>query len=134
MNLEEYLNQSYVPTEIVDLANEVMIIENQLLSYKTLQDKAKELKEQLKQSMQKNGISKWVTINGTQITLIPDKEDIEEEVSYIDEEKFISENAELHNQYVDARMKYKKTKVELVKGKKGYVKITPRKEKKNATN
>lgn len=130
MNLEEYLNQSYVPTEIVDLANEVMIIENQLLSYKTLQDKAKELKEQLKQSMQKNGISKWVTINGTQITLIPDKEDTEEEVSYIDEEKFINENAELHNQYVDTRMKYKKTKVELIKGKKGYVRITPKKEEK----
>lgn len=134
MNLEEYLNQSYVPTEIVDLANEVMIIENQLLSYKTLQDKAKELKEQLKQSMQKNGISKWVTINGTQITLIPDKEDTEEEVSYIDESRFILENKELHNQYVEARQKYKKTKLELIKGKKGYVKITPRKEKNNATN
>lgn len=129
MNLEEYLNQSFVPTEIVDLANEIMIVENKLLAYKELQDEAKNLKEQLKESMKKNNISKWVTINGTQITLIPDKEDTEEEVSYIDEVQFISENKELHNQYVDTRLKYKKTKTELVKGKKGYVRITPKKEK-----
>ena len=134
MNLEEYLNQSYVPTEIVDLANEVMVLENKILSYKELQDEAKGLKEKLKQSMQKNNISKWVTINGTQITLIPDKEDTEEEVSFINEEKFYQENKELVDEYKEKRLNYREFKTELVKGKKGYVRITPRKEKNEKEN
>lgn len=134
MNLEEYLNQSYVPTEIVDLANEVMVLENKILSYKELQDEAKGLKEKLKQSMQKNNISKWVTINGTQITLIPDKEDTEEEVSFINEEKFYQENKELVDEYKEKRLNYREFKTELVKGKKGYVRITPKKEKNEKEN
>lgn len=134
MNLEEYLNQSYVPNEIVELANEVMIAENKLLAYKELQDEAKELKEKLKQSMQKNNISKWVTINGTQITLIPDKEDSEEEISFINEERFYQENKELVDKYKEKRLNYKEFKTELVRGKKGYVRITPKQDKNEKEN
>lgn len=128
MNLEEFLNQENVPSEIINITNQIIEIENQLLSFKKLENQAKELKEQLKLSMQKNNISKWTTLNGTQITLIPDKEDKEEEIAFVNEEKFYKENKELVDTYKTTRLNYTEHKIEFVKGKKGYVKITPKKE------
>ena len=84
-------------------------------------DKAK---SELKTAMETQGLKKWTTPNGTQITLVLDTPDKEVEEEYYDEDKFIAENKELHEQYHNKLAEYKGTKTVIKKGKKGYVKIT----------
>lgn len=80
--------------------------------------------------MENKNIKKWETPNGTKITLVEDTLDKEVEVEYYDEEKFIAEHTELHESYHNTLAMYKETKIEIKKGKSGYVKITLPKESK----
>lgn len=134
MNLNDFLDKEETSlevtqsNEIATLVKQVVDLENALAESKKLDDQLKTVKEQLKTAMQRNNLYKWETPNGLKITLVPDKEDIEEEVAYIDEELFVKENIELHNQYVETRDKYKKFKTVLTKGKKGYLRVTLPKE------
>ena len=105
------------PAELVQFTNKIIVLEKELKSMKAIEKQLKEAKQELKSAMEKRGIKKWTTNNGTQITLVADGED--KTVSVFDEAKFKVENEELYNFY---KVGVKK------KGRAGYVKITLPKE------
>ena len=97
----------------MQFTDKIIVLEQELKSMKALEKQLKEAKQELKSAMEKRGIKKWTTNNGTQITLVADGED--KTVSVFDEAKFKAENEELYNLY---QVGVKK------KGRAGYVKIT----------
>lgn len=101
------------PAELVQFTDKIIVLEQELKSMKALEKQLKEVKQELKSAMEKRGIKKWTTNNGTQITLVADGED--KNVTVFDEAKFKAENEELYNFY---QVGVKK------KGRAGYVKIT----------
>lgn len=130
MGLNEFLDKEETSlettqlNEIATLVKQIIDLENALAESKKLDEQLKSVKEQLKNAMQNNNLYKWETPNGLKITLVPDKEDIEEEVSVINEEKFEKENRDLVNAYKEKRLEYREFKTVLTKGKKGYLRIT----------
>lgn len=130
MGLNEFLDteetslETTQSNEIATLVKQIVDLENALAESKKLDEQLKTVKDQLKNAMQKNDLYKWETPNGLKITLVPDKEDIEEEVSVINEEKFEKENRELVNAYKEKRLEYREFKTVLTKGKKGYLRVT----------
>lgn len=101
------------PAELVLFTDKIIVLEQELKSMKAIEKQLKEAKQELKSAMEKRGIKKWTTNNGTQITLVADGED--KTVSVFDDAKFKAENEELYNFY---QVGVKK------KGRAGYVKIT----------
>lgn len=130
MGLNEFLDteetslETTQSNEIATLVKQIVDLENALAESKKLDEQLKSVKEQLKNAMQKNDLYKWETPNGLKITLVPDKEDIEKEVSVINEEKFEKENRDLVNAYKEKRLEYREFKTVLTKGKKGYLRVT----------
>jgi len=116
--------EDLLPVDLTNQANALLKLEEQLATFKEIEKKYNEEKEKLRQAMIKSEIKKWTTPNGTQITLIYDKEDEKIEVEYFNEEKFIVENTELYSQYYNKLAEYKETKKETKKGKKGSLRIT----------
>lgn len=121
--------EELLPVDLARLSSEVVILETELAKMKEIEDRYKVAKEELKVGMERVGLNKWETPNGTKITLVEDSPDKEVEVESYDEEKFIKENPELHEQYNLKLAEYKITKKEIKKGKKGYVRITFPKER-----
>ena len=103
--------------ELIELSNKVLALEEQLKDFKAIEDEYRTLKNDLQVAMENEGIKKWTTNNGVQITLIPNGED--STVSKFDEKTFKEENEELYNKYLIDVTK---------KGRAGYVKITLPKE------
>lgn len=101
------------PTELINIANNVVVLEEKLAKFKAIEAQHKALKAELKTAMEKYNIKKWTTNNGTQITLIEDAPD--KEVQKFNEEKFKEENEELYQKYLESKIQ---------KGKSGYVKVT----------
>ena len=125
--------EDLLPVDIKEIAEQVVALENELATFKAIQDKYDKAKAELKTAMENQGLKKWTTPNGTQITLVLDSPDKEVEEEYYDEDKFIAENTELHQQYHNKLAEYKETRKVIKKGKKGYVKITlPKEDKENA--
>lgn len=125
--------EDLLPVNIKEIAEQVVALENELATFKAIQDKYDKAKAELKTAMENQGLKKWTTPNGTQITLVLDSPDKEVEEEYYDEDKFIAENTELHQQYHNKLAEYKETRKVIKKGKKGYVKITlPKEDKENA--
>lgn len=120
--------QELMPTDLTELSNKVLQLENELKVYDNLKKQYDTFKEQLRQAMINNNVKKWTTPNNTQITLVADSPDKEVEVEYYDEDMFIREHMELHERYHNTLAAYKETRIEVKKGRKGYVKITPPKE------
>lgn len=110
--------EELLPNEIVTLSNQVLDLEKALKSYDEIKAKYEKFKEQLRQAMIDKGIKNWETPNKTKITVILDSEDKTIEEEYYDEEKFIKENAELHENYHNKLAEYKKTREVIKKGKK----------------
>lgn len=112
--------QDLQPNEVIEAAKWVINTEAQLAFYKMVEVEHKKAKAELKAAMQKYGIKKWITNNGTKITLVPDGEDyITEE---LDMEGLRADLPELFNSTFDGGyMKSVKKK-----GKSGYVRITTR--------
>lgn len=124
--------EDLLPLDIKEIADEVVTLEKQIASIKILEDKCKKAKEQLKEAMEKQGLKNWTTPSGIKITRVLDSPDKEVEEEYYDEDKFIAENTELHEQYTNKLAEYKMTRTVIKKGKKGYVLITlPKEEKEN---
>lgn len=121
--------EELLPVDLARLSSEVVILETELAKMKEIEDRYKAAKEELKVGMERVGLNKWETPNGTKITLVEDSPDKEVEIESYDEEKFIKENPELHEQYNLKLAEYKITKKEIKKGKKGYVRITFPKER-----
>ena len=90
------------PTDLIEISNKVVALEERLKEYKAIEDEQKELKAQLKKAMEKYNVKKWTTNNGTQITLVADSPD--KEVKKFNEEKFAEENKELYEKYLETKI------------------------------
>ena len=109
--------EDLLPTSIQEISNKIIAIENQLATYKQLEQQQKELKEQLYNAMIENNVKKWETPNGTKITLVEGTEDSMQMV--FNEDKFKEEQPDAYNNYLEEKIK---------KGRSGYIKITLGKE------
>ena len=105
------------PIEVVEYANKVLALEQQLESMKQLEKELKSAKAELKRLMQENDVKKWITPNGTKITLVPDGEDTI--VSTFNEKKFAEEKPDIYAEYLEEKLKA---------GRSGYVRVTLPKE------
>ena len=105
------------PNEVIELSNKVIAFEQQLASYKLLEEQYKAVKEELYKAMQDYQIKKWTTNNGVQITRVDGSEDSTVTVQKFNEENFKEENSELYQKYVEEVQQTKK-------GRTGYLKIT----------
>ena len=105
------------PIEVVEYANKVLALEQQLESMKQLEKELKSAKAELKRLMQENDVKKWITPNGTKITLVPDGEDTI--VSAFNEKKFAEEKPDIYAEYLEEKLKA---------GRSGYVRVTLPKE------
>jgi len=117
---ENLTEADMLPSVVTNLAYEVELLEKQLIDFKAIQEAHDELKEQLRQAMLTAHIKSWKTPAGTKITLVLDGED--KEVFEFNKDKFAEDNAELYKKYLEKKIK---------KGRKGYVKITLKKENEN---
>ena len=106
-----------LPAEIPDIAQRIVAFEQQLAMMKEVEKKVKAEKDRLKEAMEHAGVKKWETPNGYKITLIPDADDKVVEETTFNAERFMNENPELCEKYME-------TKNVIRKGKKGYVRIT----------
>lgn len=105
--------EDFIPTDIVELSNKIVEIENELAMYKQIELKQKELKQKLYKAMLENNIKKWETPNGTKITLVQETEDTT--VMEFNVDKFKEEQPLIYTNYCEEKIK---------KGKAGYIKIT----------
>lgn len=114
--------QDLQPNEVIKAAQWVMSVEAQLEFFKNIEEEHKAAKIELKKAMEKHGIKRWITNNGTKITLVPDGE---ETVSKeLDLKALEADLPELFKDVEDGG--YMKSKVK--KGRAGHVRITlPRK-------
>ena len=109
--------EDLVPNEIVDYAGSVAVLEERLARMKEIEALAKEAKKELRAAMEKHGITRWITNNGTKVTLVADGNDTV--ISEFNLERFKKERPEVYAEYLEDRMK---------PGRAGYVKITLPKE------
>ena len=105
------------PNEVIELSNKVIAFEQQLASYKLLEEQYKAVKEELYKAMQDYQIKKWTTNNGVQITRVDGSEGSTVTVNKFNEEKFKEEHQDLYESYVEEIQQTKK-------GRSGYLKIT----------
>lgn len=110
------------PTEVIELSDKVIALENQLASYKELEKQYKTFKADLYKAMQKYQIKKWEMLNGYKVTRVDATEDKEIEVEKFNDEQFMLDHPKLYAKYLTI------TK-EIKKGKSGHALITPPKEK-----
>lgn len=120
--------EDLIPKEIIALSNEIVEFENKLALANQWEEQYAKIKEQLRNAMSNNGIKTWEMNNGTRITNVLDSPDKEVEEDYYDEDRFIRENVELHQRYHNKLAEYKETRKVLKKGRKGYLKISFKKE------
>ena len=110
--------EELLPTEITDIAAQIVAFESQLDYLKSIEKKIKEDKTRLKDAMQACGVKSWTTPNGYKITLVPDGED--EVKKKFNESKLKETDPDTYNKYLENT---------IVKGRSGYVKITAPKAK-----
>lgn len=110
--------EELLPTEITDIAAQIVAFESQLDYFKAIEKKIKDNKTRLKNAMQACGVKSWTTPNGYKITLIPDGED--EVKKKFNESKLKETDPDTYNKYLEDT---------IVKGRAGYVKITAPKNK-----
>lgn len=109
--------EDLLPIDLTKISYEIIALENKLKEYKKMEQEQKELKEELKKAMEEKGIKSWQTPNGAKITLVEDGKD--KEVMKFNEKKFMEENQDIYNNYLETKIQ---------KGKNGYVLITLPKE------
>ena len=110
------------PTELIELTDKVIALENQLTLYKDLEKQYKTFKADLYKTMEKYQIKKWETLNGYKITRVDATEDKQVEVERFNDEQFMLDHPKLYAKYLS-------TTIETKKGKSGYALITPPKAK-----
>lgn len=119
--------QDFIPAELVGISDKLVALESQLEVYKKIEKQVKEFKAQLKSEMEKHGVKKWVTPTGYSLCLVDDIPDTTEEVMELDIEAMKQDLPELWKPYYDGG--YMKPVQKTKKGKSGYVRVTPPKEK-----
>lgn len=116
--------QDLLPQDLQSRINALVAMEEQVAFAKRVQEKYEEEKEKLLQEMIKTNQETIQTPNGTRITWVKGSTDREVEEDYYDEDKFIAENAELHERYHNTLAMYKETKKVIKKGRKDSLRIT----------
>ena len=111
--------EELLPTDLTELSNKVLELENQLSAYNELVKQRDMFKEKLHIVMTEKGVKNWRTPNGILISNVLDGED--KEVQKFNESKFAEENAELYGNYLETKIQ---------KGRKGSVRFTFPKEEK----
>lgn len=86
------------PKEIIEFSNKVIVLEQQLDTYEKMIEQRDQLKEKLKEAMEKYNIPSWTTPNGTKITLVAKGKDTISEV--FNEDKFKEENSKKYEKYL----------------------------------
>jgi len=114
--------EALLPTEISDIAREIINFENQIKALKDIEAKIKSEKSRLKEAMQRASVKSWTTPSGYKITLVPDGEDKVVTEDNIDLEAMRRDLPEL---FKDKSEGGYMEKIQIVKkGRAGYVKIT----------
>lgn len=116
--------QDLLPTEIIELSKQVEKFEMRLKDAEIIKKKYEEVKQKLFEKMGEYNIKKWETPNNVKITRIEPTETKIERKKQFDEEKFKEDKPALYEEYLT-------TVDKLIKGKKGYVRITLPKELQN---
>ena len=111
--------EELMPTDLTELSNKVLELENQLTAYNELVKQRDMFKEKLHIVMSEKGVKQWRTPNGILISNVLDGED--KEIQKFNESKFAEENAELYETYLETKIQ---------KGRKGSVRFTFPKEEK----
>ena len=107
-----------LPAEIPDITERILAFESQLEYLKQVEKTVKAEKDRLKKAMQSAGVKTFKTPNGYRLTLVDDGEDsVKQE---FDAKKFKQDHPRLFKNYSTDKV---------VKGKAGYVLITPPKSK-----
>lgn len=109
--------EDLTPNEIVKIADMALELENRLIQFKEIEKESKNVKQRLKEAMEKYGIKTWLMNNGTKITLVPDG--VDTVTKAFDEKTFAKEHEDVYRSYMVDKVK---------KGRSGYVRITPPKE------
>lgn len=112
--------ESQKETKIVNLAERVATLEFRLKQQKKLEDELKALKDRLYDAMEDFNVKSWEMPDGTKITRVEPIEPTEEVVKKFDTGQFKMDEPELYELYC-------KEVIEKSRGRKGYVKVTPRK-------
>ena len=112
--------ESQKETKIVNLAERVATLEFRLKQQKKLEDELKALKDRLYDAMEDFNVKSWEMPDGTKITRVEPIEPTEEVVKRFDTGQFKMDEPELYELYC-------KEVIEKSRGRKGYVKVTPRK-------
>jgi len=110
--------EDLLPEDIKTIWQALAVLENRLAEYKAIEAERDKVKKQLYEAMTKEGLKKWITPNGTQVTRVEEKPDTTE--MKFNEKKFKEEQEETYNQYCEEVVK---------KGRAGYILITPPKSK-----
>lgn len=111
---EEEFNQVFYGTDLMITADKIAILENELKSYKVMEQEHKNLKEKLYQLFEENGID-WLDTRTIKITKVAPTS---YETVSVDTARLKEENEEIYN-------KYKTVKTT---NKKGYLLVTQKKE------
>lgn len=114
----------FLPREVQNVCDSVMILEDKLKEYKTTVDEYEEQKEKLRLAMVKAGVTSFRTRNGTLITAVEAVQSRVVETEDFDTDKFKEDHPRLFKKFL---VKKSVTK----SGKKAYLKITyPKEEQK----
>ena len=116
-----------LPSEIPDIAKEILALEYQLEFAKQAEKRLKGLKANLKTAMEAYGVKTWQTPTGYKITLVEDTPDKTETKTELDERALKRDLPELFKS--DFEGGYMVTKTTVKKGRAGYILITPPKDK-----
>ena len=112
--------EDFQPHELVALSNKVMLLENRMAEFKTIEAEYKAMKQALYDAMVKYDVKSWETFNGTKITKVDAIAGSVETVTEFDTDTFQVEHPKLYKKY--CKDVEKKTKARA-----GFVKITLRK-------
>lgn len=110
--------EELLPADIPDITKRILAFEDQIRYMKDVEAKINSEKARLKAAMEAASVKSWTTPNGYKITLVPDGED--KVNKKLNEKKLKEQEPETYNKYLEDK---------LVKGKAGYVLITPPKKK-----
>lgn len=110
--------EELLPADIPDITKRILAFEDQIRYMKDVEAKINSEKARLKAAMEAASVKSWTTPNGYKITLVPDGED--KVNKKLNEKKLKEQEPETYNKYLEDK---------IVKGKSGYVLITPPKKK-----
>lgn len=105
-----------IPSEVSDIAADIVNFENQLSQMKEIEKRIKEDKKRLYEAMAAASVKTWRTPQGFKITLVEGTEDKVKFETRLDEETLKEEHPRIYKKYL-------REKAVTVKGKAGYIKI-----------